>query len=92
MGQLKRGLWKDLRFWLLVYTDTRDRVCSKKEMKYKVFVTRTSFASMSFEVEAANEEEAQEIAERLAYNTDWRGQEHIAEYDIEHVETINSDV
>ena len=44
---------------------------------------------MPFTVEAANEEEAKELAEKLAYSTDWRGREHIAEYDIEHVEPLN---
>jgi hypothetical protein len=52
--------------------------------KFYVGICRTSYAFDRFEVEAENEEEAIEKAERMAYNTCFS--EDDAEYSIESVE------
>ncbi len=52
-------------------------------MKYEVEVTRISYATESFLIEADNEEQAQELALREAYNTSF--DEDSAEYEIDGV-------
>ena len=52
-------------------------------MKYEVEVTRISYATESFLIEADNEEQAQELALREAYNTCF--DEDSAEYEIDGV-------
>ena len=49
-------------------------------MNYKVDVTRTSYSTKTFEVEAENPKQAQYLAEQLAYNTEFK--EDNAEYTI----------
>ena len=49
-------------------------------MKYEVEVTRISYATESFLIEADNEEQAQELALNEAYNTSF--DEDTAEYEI----------
>lgn len=51
--------------------------------KYTVSVTRTSWASSTYEVEAFSEQEACQIAEEVAANEDWSGRNHSAEYESE---------
>ena len=51
-------------------------------MKYDVEVTRISYSTITFTVDAADEEEAQELAMDEAYNTGFYN-EHSAEYEIE---------
>ena len=53
-------------------------------MKYIVGVTRTSYASLEFEVEANSKEEAEDKALDMAYNTGW--DEDTADYDVEYTE------
>lgn len=48
-------------------------------MKYEVEVTRISYATESFLIEADNEEQAQELALKEAYNTSF--DEDTAEYE-----------
>lgn len=50
-------------------------------MKYEVEITRISYASLAFGVEANSEEEAKQIAMQMAYNTGW--DEDTAEYEID---------
>ena len=49
-------------------------------MKYKVEITRVSYSTLTFGVEANSEEEAQEKAMDEAYNTVW--DEDSADYEI----------
>ena len=49
-------------------------------MKYEVDITRISYASLTFGVEANSEEEAKHIAMYMAYNTGW--DEDSSEYEI----------
>ena len=51
-------------------------------MKYEVEVTRISYASLTFEVDAKNKKEAEEKALDEAYNTSFY--EDNAEYEIEY--------
>ena len=51
-------------------------------MKYEVEVTRISYSTLTFTVDAANEEEAQEFAMDEAYNTVFYN-ENTADYQIE---------
>jgi hypothetical protein len=51
-------------------------------MKYEVEVTRISYSTLTFTVDAANEEEAQELAMDEAYNTVFYN-ENTADYQIE---------
>lgn len=51
---------------------------------YKVEMTRTTYASMSFDVEAKDEHEAEEIAHEMACNASWGSGN--AEYEIEYME------
>lgn len=55
-------------------------------MKYKVDVTRTTFDSMSFDVEAKDENQAHEIAIELAENALW-GSGNV-EYEVDYMEPI----
>jgi len=48
-------------------------------MKYEVEVTRTSYSTVTFTVDAANEEEAKDLALAKAYNTGF--DEDTAEYE-----------
>ena len=50
-------------------------------MKYEVDITRISYASLTFGVEANSEEEAKRIAMDMAYNTGW--DEASADYEID---------
>lgn len=50
-------------------------------MKYEVDITRISYASLTFGVEANSEEEAKQIAMQMAYNTGF--DEDTAEYEID---------
>lgn len=50
-------------------------------MYYEVEVTRISYATESFLIEADNEEQAQELALKEAYNTSF--DEDTAEYEID---------
>lgn len=52
-------------------------------MKYEVEVTRISYATERFLIEADNEEQAQELAMHEAYNTSF--DEDTAEYEIDGV-------
>lgn len=52
-------------------------------MKYSITITRTSYASKTFNVEADNEKEAKEKALNEAYNTSF--QEDNADYDVDNV-------
>ncbi len=49
-------------------------------MKYEVEVTRISYSTLTFTVDAANEEEAQELAMDEAYNTSFG--EDTADYEV----------
>jgi hypothetical protein len=51
-------------------------------MKYEVEVTRISYSTLTFTVDAANEEEAQELAMDEAYNTVFYN-ENTADHQIE---------
>lgn len=51
-------------------------------MKYDVEVTRISYSTVTFTVDAASEEEAQELAMNEAYNTVFYD-EYTAEYEID---------
>lgn len=51
-------------------------------MKYEVEVTRISYFTLTFTVDAANEEEAQELTMNEAYNTVFYN-ENTADYQIE---------
>ena len=57
-------------------------------MKYKVTITRTTYDSMSFDVEADNEENAEDIAYDIAYNASWGSGN--AEYEIENLEPVEN--
>lgn len=50
-------------------------------MKYEVEITRISYATLTFGVEASSEEEAQDLAMEEAYNTSF--DEDTAEYEID---------
>lgn len=50
-------------------------------MKYEVEITRISYATLTFGVEASSKEEAEELAMDLAYNTGF--DEDTAEYEID---------
>ena len=50
-------------------------------MKYDVEITRISYATLTFTVEAASEEEAKDLAMDKAYNTGF--DEDTAEYEID---------
>lgn len=50
-------------------------------MKYEVDITRISYASLTFGVEANSEEEAKRIAMGMAYNTGF--DEDTAEYEVD---------
>ena len=52
-------------------------------MKYDVEVTRISYSTVTFTVDAASEEEAKELAMDEAYNTSF--DEDTAEYEIDGV-------
>ena len=51
-------------------------------MKYEVEITRISYASLTFGVEAGSEEEAKDLAMDMAYNTGF--QEDTADYEIDY--------
>lgn len=53
-------------------------------MKYKVTITRTSFDSHDYEVEADSIHLAEEMAYEMAYNDSWGSGN--AEYEIESIE------
>jgi hypothetical protein len=55
-------------------------------MKYKVEVIRTAYDSMMFDVEAKNEEQAQEIAIDIACNASWGSGN--ADYEVESIQPI----
>lgn len=50
-------------------------------MKYEVEITRISYATLTFGVEASSEEEAQDLAMDMAYNTSF--DEDTADYEID---------
>lgn len=50
-------------------------------MKYEVEITRISYASLTFGVEAESQEQAEKIAMDMAYNTGW--DEDTADYEID---------
>ena len=50
-------------------------------MKYEVEITRISYATTTFRVEAGSEEEAKDLAMDMAYNTGF--DEDTAEYEID---------
>lgn len=50
-------------------------------MKYDVEITRISYATVTFTVEAENQEQAEELAMNEAYNTSF--DEDTAEYEVE---------
>lgn len=52
-------------------------------MKYDVEITRISYATITFTVEASSEEEAKDLAMDEAYNTSF--DEDTAEYEIDDV-------
>ena len=58
-------------------------------MKYEVEVTRISYATESFLIEADNEEQAQELAMDEAYNTSF--DEDSADYQIESCISVDDD-
>jgi len=53
-------------------------------MKYKVEVTRNTYDSMSFDVEAETQEQAKDIAYELAENASW-GSAGNVEYNVEYI-------
>jgi hypothetical protein len=57
---------------------------------YKVEVTRTTYDSMSFDVEAKSEHEAEEIAYELAENASWGSGN--AEYEVEYMEEVEEEI
>jgi hypothetical protein len=57
---------------------------------YKVEVTRTTYDSMSFDVEAKDENEAHELAIELAENTSWGSGN--AEYEVEYMEEVEEEL
>ena len=59
-------------------------------MKYEVEVTRISYASEIFLIEADNEEQAQELAMDKAYNTGFYN-EYSAEYEIDSCIPVDED-
>jgi hypothetical protein len=52
-------------------------------MKYKVTITRTTYNANTYEVEAENQMQAEELALEEAYNDSWGSGN--AEYEIEDV-------
>jgi len=56
---------------------------------YKVEVTRTTYDAMSFDVEAKDEHEAEEIAYELAANASWGSGN--AEYEVDYMEEVEED-
>ena len=56
---------------------------------YKVEVTRTSYDSMSFDVEANNENEAHELAIEIANEAIW-GYGNV-QYDVEYIEEVEEE-
>jgi hypothetical protein len=56
---------------------------------YKVEVTRTSYDSMSFDVEANNENEAHELAIEIANEAQW-GYGNV-QYDVEYIEEVEEE-
>ena len=55
-------------------------------MTYKVEVTRKSHDSMSFDVEAKNENEAHELAIEIAMDAIWDSGN--VQYDVEYIEEV----
>lgn len=55
-------------------------------MKYRVEITRASYSTKTFEVEAENQEQAQQLALDDAYNTVF--DEDYADYSIENVRDV----
>ena len=58
-------------------------------MKYEVEVTRISYSTVTFTVDAANEEEAKDLAMDEAYNTGF--DEDTADYQIESCISVDDD-
>jgi hypothetical protein len=58
-------------------------------MKYEVEVTRISYSTLTFTVDAANEEEAKDLAMDEAYNTGF--DEDTADYQIESCISVDDD-
>ena len=58
-------------------------------MKYEVEVTRISYSTVTFTVDAASEEEAQELAMNEAHNTGF--DEDTAEYEIDSCIPVDGD-
>jgi len=61
-----------------------------KKKTYNVEVTRTTYDSMSFDVEANTEEEAEDIALEMAENASWGSGN--AEYEIEYLEEAEPNI
>jgi hypothetical protein len=59
----------------------RDVTNKTSNMKYEVEITRISYATLTFGVEAGSEEEAKDLAMDIAYNTGF--DEDTAEYEID---------
>ena len=59
-------------------------------MKYEVEVTRISYSTIAFTVDAASEEEAQELAMDEAYNTSFYDEDS-ANYEIESCIPVDDD-
>lgn len=59
-------------------------------MKYEVEITRVSYSTLTFGVEAESKEQAEKLAMEQAYNTGW--DEDSAEYEINYaIETEMTD-
>ena len=59
-------------------------------MKYEVEITRVSYSTLTFGVEAESKEQAEKLAMEQAYNTGW--DEDSAEYEIDYaIETEMTD-
>ena len=59
-------------------------------MKYEVEITRVSYSTLTFGVEAESKEQAEKLAMEQAYNTSW--DEDSAEYEIDYaIETEMTD-
>ena len=59
-------------------------------MRYDVEITRISYATVTFTVEAENEEQAQELAMDEAYNTNFDN-EYAADYEVESCNEVDEE-
>jgi hypothetical protein len=67
----------------------KDKNKPKEKIKYKVDVTRTSYDTQTYIIEAENEDEAYDLAIEEACNDSWGSGN--AEYEVEDIDLANDE-